>query len=266
MEFLRNKRLISIIVLIFLGATYSSLFLLNFNRNLELAESTKVRDVQYRAWKFLTTETNFFERVQNRDVMLSMSQDDSFEYNAGTFYVNTGIRLAYFFNTRTLFPNFNECPKDSLCELPDLRKTIKSTLPNLNRVTKINEKQIKRDWVLSNMQEGALDKSVFWATDLILLTPSTLFGYLGVFNEQTAVSIDRESIRAVLLTLSERTFTPSLFGVCMVKTSETYDLNKDRFRVSTWKLPNKGFSPNNNVTELPISVDYRDLRVGTCAK
>lgn len=245
---------------------YSSLFLLNFTRNLELAESTKVRDVQYQAWNFLTTETNFFERVKNRDVMLSMSQDDSFENNAGTFYVNTGIRLAYFYNTRTLFPNFNECPQDSLCELPDLRETIKSTLPNLNRVTKITEQQIKRDWVLSNMQEGALDKSVFWVTDLILLTPSTLFGYLGAFNELSAVSIDRESIRAVLLTLDQRAFTPSLFGVCMVKNAETPDLHKGQFRVSTWQLPSKGISPNGGVIELPISVDYRDLKVGTCVK
>jgi hypothetical protein len=260
------KGITSLALVLLITATYGFLFVLNFSRNLELAESTKVRDVQYQAWKFLTTETDFFRRVEDRDVMLSLSQDDSFEYNAGTFYVNTGIRLAYFYNTLTIFPNFNECQKDSICELPDLRETIKSTLPNLNRVKVITEQKIKEDWVLSNMQEGALDQSEFWATDLILLTPTTLLAYLGRFDESTPVSIERESFKAILLTLGQREFTPSLFGVCMVETRERPGLNNNKFRTSVWQLPSKGLSPNGKVLELPNSVDYRELNVGTCVK
>ena len=243
------------------------LFAINLTNTIGLSVSTNSRNFQYNAWKELTRSTNFFDPVKNRDVMIAKSQDDSFEYNAGTFYVNTGKRLAYFYKSSVLLPNLENCKLTEECTLPSMREILASTLPNLNRVSSIQPSDIDKDWVVSNMQPGILDKINIWATDLVLLTPNDLITYLMRFDDTvTSTGLDTSTAQVLMFTNGEVTFSPSFNGVCLEKLSQLPAKTNKNWIITRWAIPKTGVSPNGSQVSIPSAVDYRSVEFGSCAK
>ena len=85
--------------------------------NLQFSVETNARDFTYSSWQILTQESDLFKDVQNGDAFLSKSQNDAYETNAGSFYVNSGIRLTALFNTIIIFPEYGKCEESDGCAL-----------------------------------------------------------------------------------------------------------------------------------------------------
>jgi hypothetical protein len=254
-------------VMIIAACIFGTVFGINLTNSLGLSESTKGRDFQYYAWQEMTSNTNFFEPVKDRDVMIANNQDDSFEYNAGTFYVNTGKRLAYFYKTSVLLPDLAKCRLIDKCTPPNVRETLAKTLPNLSRVSSVDAEDIDRDWVVSNLQPGALDKINIWATDLVLLTPNDLITYLMRFDDTSiSTSLDISSAQVLMVTNGLVSFTPAFNGICLKKVSETYAMINERWIITRWVFPKIGVGPNGMENAMPESMDYRSVEFGSCAK
>lgn len=242
-------------------------YVLNFVNTTHLSNLTKSRDFQYYAWQEITRNTDFFNQVKNRDILIAWNQDDSYEYNAGSFYSNTGIRLAYFYKTNVLLPDLENCTVAENCEMPNLLKTINSTLPNLSRVSKINPNDSKSDWVINNIQPGALEKIQIWATDSILLTTSDIFMYLIEFDHKvSATTLNFGESTGVLISKEARSFSPSIGGICMNLVSKSASKLNPNWEVTFWNMGGKAVTPAGVEVERRKKLDYRVLDVGTCAK
>lgn len=254
-------------VILVVGLAFALTYTLNFINTEYLSSMTKTRDFEYFTWQEITQRTDFFNQVRDRDILIARSQDDSYEYNAGTFFSNTGTRLAYFYKTNVLFPNLENCKTQDECVLPDLLETIKATLPNLSRTTKNDETDAKKDWVANNMQPGALEGINVWATDRILLTPNDVFMYLTQFeNKDSATTLKFKKSTGVLISKGGRSFSPALGGVCMKLDGTSKALHNSAWEITLWRFDDLGKTPANTVVGVPDRIDYRNLEVGTCAK
>ena len=253
-----NKRIV---------ATFAVILFLNFNHNWRVAGENTVRNFQYESWQELTRNTDFFREAKDSDFFISKYQNDAFETNAGSFYVNTGIRLAYLYNTNTIFPNIGRCNVDEGCNLTGVRKKAISTLPNLTRGTYVPRKADKTridDWVGINLREGALNSSTIWAFDMFLLTPTTYFSYLSRFleNEEQA-KVNLRSLRAVTVTSNkENEFVPSIAGICLEQVENSED--RSGLLITEWRVPTVAYGPSGEPVTVRENLDYREIQVGTC--
>jgi hypothetical protein len=254
-----NRRIIMLFVLI---------LIVNFNHNLRVSTENTTRNFQYKSWQILTRETNLFNYVKTADIFISNNQNDAYETNAGTFYTNTGIRLAYLFNTSSIFPNILDCPLTTNCKLNGLRQKSISTIPNLTRgtfVPKRNDSKRIDDWVGKNSKPGALASSTIWAFDMFLFTPTNYFSYLVPFLEdETQAIIDFTKFKAVTITSnSKKDFGPAIANVCLVQEGE--DISQSGFLVTRWKVPDQYINPSGELVRPASVLDFREIQPGTCA-
>jgi hypothetical protein len=244
------------------------IMVINFNHNWRVSGENTTRNFQYAAWQILTKDSTIFSQVKNSDIFVSANQNDAFETNAGSFYANTGIRLAYLFNTTSIFPNFTECTIDSDCKLSGIREKSIATLPNLTRGTYVPtraDKSRKDDWVGINSKPGALDSNNIWSFDIFLLTPTTYFSYLAPFvDDEVNAKIDFLKLRVVTITSkSSNEFGPSIAKVCLEQIAEPKI--ESGMLMTEWKVPLNPVDPSGNSILPRDSIDLREIQVGTCA-
>ena len=255
----RNKNIIFLFVLI---------SFLNFTHNLRVSSENTGRNFQYAAWQSLTKESNLFSNVKTSDIFLSTNQDDSFETNAGSFYSNTGIRLAYLFNTRIIFPNFSTCNIALGCNLDGIRQKTISTLPNLTRGTFVPTRRDPRridDWVGINSKSGALVNKTIWAFDVFLLTPTTYFSYLVPFSgDEKITKVNLMKLRAVTITSNQKNeFIPAIANICLEQSSQI--TSKSGTLLTEWRIPKFPIDPAGTQVTVPDTLDFRLITAGTCA-
>lgn len=244
------------------------LLALNLIHNLKVSNENRTREFQYQAWQTLTKSVSFFDEVKNSDIFISSNQNDAFETNAGSFYANSGKRLAYMFNTSVIWPDFAQCQVIADCKLVSVREKSISTIPNLTRGTfapkLLASKQID-DWVGINSKENALSKSTIWAFDMFLMTPSTYFSYLVPFvsNEKQA-QVDFLKLKVAMVTNKTKSeFRPAISNVCLDKVGEIQG-NSSQF-LTIWAVPKLGIDPSGAPIKSPEALDFKQLQAGTCA-
>jgi len=253
-----QKRIISLFTLI---------LIVNFNHNWRVASENTVRNFQYKSWQQLTKDSRMFENVKDSDIFISNNQNDAFETNAGSFYANTGIRLAYLFNTNSIFPDYRSCAFESACTLTGVREKSIATLANLTRgtfVPKLDDKTRVDDWVGINLKKGSLDESTIWAFDILLLTPTTYFSYLAPFlDDEMQAMIDFTKLNAVTITSnSKNDFGPAIANICLVQDGKKIAQNGSL--MTYWKVPEEAINPSGELTKNRTSLDFREIEVGTC--
>ena len=254
-----NRRIVLVFILI---------LVINFNHNWRVSGENTGRNFQYDSWQQLTKESKLFKDVRDSDIFISSNQNDAFETNAGSFYVNTGIRLAYLFNTSSIFPNFSECILNSICNLTGVREKSIATLPNLTRgtfVPRLADKKRIDDWVGINSKQGALRDSTIWAFDVFLLTPTTYFSYLAPFlDNEVKASVNFYELRVVTVTSKNKNeFGPAIANVCLVQDGEI--LYQSGLMLTQWKVPMNGVDPSGAPIIPSNSLDFREVQAGTCA-
>lgn len=254
-----NRRIVTLFVVI---------LIVNFNHNLRVATENTARDFQYESWQILTTESSLFRDVKTADIFISNNQNDAYETNAGSFYSNTGIRLAYLFNTRSVFPNIADCQLSENCKLVGVRQNSISTIPNLTRgtfVPKRNDSKRIDDWVGKNSKPGALANSTIWAFDMFLLTPTTYFSYLAPFlDDETQAKIDFIKLNVVTITTNPKNdFSPAIANVCLVQ--ESKEISRSGWLMTHWKVPKLALSPSGALVRPTPGLDFREIQAGTCA-
>ena len=240
---------------------------LTYVHNFADATRTKARDFDYAGWQVLTKSTDLFSSVHSKDVFISLSQNDVYESNAGSFYFNTGIRLAQLFNTVNIWPNYVSCTINSGCLLGNVRKQVLQTLPNFNfgaLVTTNRSEQQTSDWVGINSKPGALRASKIWDFDEYPITGSTMIAYLALYDEtQKTAAVQLHTLRFVTISkFSAPVLNPVLNGYCLVRQPKAaVKINMSgSLRVTYWNLPKLDQKGN----PLPKSLDIRSFAVGTC--
>ena len=253
-----NRRIITLFLVI---------LIINFNHNLRVSNENTGRNFQYKSWQILTREATLFENVKTADIFISNNQNDAFETNAGSFYANTGIRLAYLFNTSSVFPNILDCQFTTNCKLGGVRQKSISTIPILTRgtfVPKRNNSQRIDDWVGKNSKPGALANSTIWAFDMFLLTPTTYFSYLAPFlDDETQAKIDFTKLKVVTITSNPKNdFGPAIANVCLVQ--EGKEISQSGWLMTHWKVPNLALNPSGALVRPTLGLDFREIQAGTC--
>ena len=250
-------------------ASVLCLFLaLNLMHNLKVSNENRTREFQYQAWQTLTKSAIFFDEVKTSDIFISSNQNDAFETNAGSFYTNSGKRLAYMFNTKIIWPDFTKCQEIADCELDSVREKSISTIPNLTRgtfVPKLLAGNRIDDWVGINSKENALSKSTIWAFDMFLMTPTTYFSYLVPFlSNETQAQIDFLNLKVGTVTnQSENEFRPAIANVCLDQVGEVQKRSSQFLTI--WRVPKSGLDPSGSPIKSPEKLDFKQLEAGTCA-
>lgn len=254
-----------------ISAQLSILFMLflvmNLNHNWKVAGESRNRSFQYQAWQTLTKDSKTFNSVKSGDLFISNNQNDAFETNAGSFYFNSGIRLAYMFRTDLIWPNYSECNLDSNCNLTEVRKKSVSTIPNLTRgvyaPTRIGSKKID-DWVGINSRPGALSNNTIWAFDMFLLTESTYVSYLAPFvNDETRAMVDSRKLQVVTITNKKNNeLRPAIANFCLVEAGKK--LIRSGEILTRWKIPSSPRNPSGLLIPNRSEIDLRELQIGTC--
>jgi hypothetical protein len=258
----KSRSSIKNLILIFLLIS-----IINFNHNWNVSTESNSRTFQYTAWQSLTKESALFDQVKNGDVFVSNYQNDAYETNAGSFYFNTGIRLAYLFNINLIYPKIYDCMLVNGCKLQNIRDQVLATFPVLTRgafIPKRLDSSRIDDWVATKLKPGALDKSNIWAFDAFLMTPKTYFVFLVPFVEKEQGA--RVRIQEVkMLTVTDglfNEFTPSLAEYCSSKLASSFDSNG--FLVTEWNLSKKQLTSATELIKIPNFVDIREVVAGTC--
>ncbi len=244
------------------------LLALNLIHNLRVSNENRTREFQYQAWQTVTKSVNFFDGVKTADIFISSNQNDAFETNAGSFYANSGKRLAYMFNTNIIWPDFTQCQLIADCELVSVREKSISTIPNLTRgtfVPKLLASNRIDDWVGINSKENALSESTIWAFDMFLMTPTTYFSYLVPFlsNEKQA-QVDFLNLKVATVTNQIKSeFRPAIANVCLDQVGEV----QKRFSqfMTIWRVPKLGLDPSGAPIKSPEKLDFKQVQAGTCA-
>ena len=255
----RNRRI---------ALAFALILAVNFNHNWLVSGETTSRTFQYNSWQQLTRSSILFEDVKESDIFISSNQNDAYETNAGSFYANTGIRLAYLFNTYSIFPEFDNCALETSCTLMGIRQKSLSTLPNLTRgtfVPKLADKSRIDDWVGVNSKKGAMDESTIWAFDMFLLTTDTYFSYLAPFlDDESQAKIDFTKFKAVTITSNlENEFGPAIANICLVQ--EGKEIDQSGSLMTHWKVPEIALDPSGAFVNPPSSLDFREIKAGACS-
>lgn len=266
MKYYVNADRIRIIVILFFILSF-----LTFSHNYRLAIGTTDRDFSYNSWQILTKNSNLFEEVKTRDILISSNQNDAYETNAGSFYYNTGIRLVYLFNTVSIWPNYSTCLLEKNCALTDVRHKVITVLPNLERgpiVASSRTQKLVEDWVSMNMKPGALDNSKIWDFDIYLMTPRTMIAFLAPYDESKfSASVKLRQLRFVTISSSSnQEFSPAISNICLVRDSSKgpATFSQNGLKVTYWRVPTIGRTPNGKPTFAKTSIDIRTLNTGTC--
>jgi hypothetical protein len=244
------------------------LLALNLTHNLKVSNENRTREFQYEAWQTLTKSDSFFGEVKTSDIFISSNQNDAFETNAGSFYANSGKRLAYMFNTNVIWPDFAQCQMLAECELVSVREKSISTIPNLTRgtfVPKLLASNRIDDWVGINSKENALSKSTIWAFDMFLMSPTTYFSYLVPFlsNEKQA-QIDFLNLKVATVTnLFENEFRPAMANVCLEQVGAVQ--KRSGQLMTFWRVPKLGLDPSGAPIMSPEKLDFKQIEAGACA-
>ncbi len=244
----------------------------NYVHNSRVAGETKSRDFSYNSWQLLTKDSTMFKGVKTRDLFISANQNDAFETNAGSFYWNTGIRLAYLFNASIVWPQFPNCRQvTEQCSLPDVRNSVAKVFPNLQRGAFVPVgRNIKAtdDWINVNMKPGALDKSRIWWFDIYLMTPKTMIAFLSPMLESApTASINFSDFKLVTISNADKQeFTPAMSGICLVRDTQSSNtsLKSGGLTMTYWKLPLIGHGPGGKPITVPSVMDIRGLAAGAC--
>ena len=257
----KKRRDSGILILILILAT------LTYVHNFAVSTRTKGRDFDYAAWQTLTKSTNLFSDVHTKDFFISLHQNDAYETNAGSFYYNTGIRLAQLFNTVNIWPNYLTCSVQSSCKLPNVRNQVLQTLPNFNRgalVPTHRSKQQTYDWVGINSKPGAVSSSKIWDFDEYPITDSTMIAYLAPYDEsKPTASIQLKNLEFVTISKSDVPILhPVLNGYCLVHLTNDVGAKNitNGLRINYWGLP----PLDQQGKPLPDFLDIRSMAVGTC--
>jgi len=253
-----NRRIILIFTLI---------LVINFNHNWRVSGENTIRNFQYKSWQQLTRESSLFSDVKDSDIFISTNQNDAFETNAGSFFANTGIRLAYLFNTNSIFPDFSSCTSDSTCKLTGVRQKSIATLPNLTRgtfVPKLADSTRIDDWVGINSKKGALDNSTIWAFDMYLLTPTTYFSYLAPFLEdESQAQINFSKLKVIMITSNPKNdFGPAIANICLAQEGKVR--SRSGMLMTQWKVPLSAVDPSGAPVTPATYLDFRQIQAGTC--
>lgn len=246
-------------------------FFLTYIHNGKVANETRGRDLAYNSWVILTKDSNTFREVKTRDILISNSQNDAYETNAGSFYYNTGIRLTYLFQTVSIWPNINTCKAVDHCNLSDVRKHVIAVYPNLDRIppiaTSIKDKR-PGDWVAQNLRPGVLSKSTIWDFDIFPMTASTMVAFIAPYDEtKPTATVNFRKLRFVTIASgSHLEFPPSFANVCLVQDRQggSASIHKGGLMLTYWKVPITGKSPDGKSIVSPLTVDIRDLNAGSC--
>lgn len=244
------------------------LFTITLGHNLQFSFETNARDFTYSSWQTLTRESELFKEVQNGDAFLSKSQNDSYETNAGSFYVNSKIRLTALFNTSIIFPEFEKCEVSNGCSLSNIRERLISTLPNLNRgeiVTPQKSNGYQKDWVQTNVRNHTLRKSKIWIFDAYPIATEVFVSYvIPIVETESTLTLDTNGARFLTIR-SKKTplLKPSLAGECLVEGRQTNSLDGSKI-LNYWSL-----SQNVAITTFGLEkgthyLDYRQLKIGVC--
>jgi hypothetical protein len=246
---------------------FALILIINFNHNWRVSGENTARSFQYNSWQHLTKTSSVFKDVKESDIFISTNQNDAFETNAGSFYANTGIRLAYLFNTNSIFPNFSNCVLGPDCALEGVRQKSIATLPNLTRgtfVPRLADKSRIDDWVGINSRKGALDGSTIWAFDTFLLTSTTYFSFLAPFlDDEKEARIDFTKLKVVTITSNPKNdFGPAIANVCLVQDGN--EISRAGFLMTQWKVPVMALDPSGALVKPTKSLDFREIEAGTC--
>ena len=244
-----------------------TILFLNASHNILVAEENKGRNFQYNSWNALTSQKNIFEEVKSRDIFISNSQDDAYETNAGKFYYNSGIRLAYLFNTNIIYPEEVSCITELGCNLSPIKEIAIQRLGNLVRSgagtrTWGNLNNESFDWIESNRMPGVLNNSKVWAFDMFLISQSTYISYLVPFIEDRKMpTLDFTKIKFFTVEKSKKPLlSPSMNGFCL--NLQTQYLSENGLVVKVWGLPESAKSNSDFRKEIP----FNSLEVGLCAQ
>jgi hypothetical protein len=243
------------------------LLALNLTHNFKVSNENRSREFQYEAWQTLTKSESFFAEVKTSDIFISSNQNDAFETNAGSFYANSGKRLAYMFNTNIIWPDITQCRMTVECELASVRKKSISTIPNLTRgtfVPKLLATNRIDDWVGINSKENALSKSTIWAFDMFLITSTTYFSYLVPFlNNENQAQVDFLNLQVATVTkLLENEFRPAIANVCLEQVGNGQRQSGQLMTV--WRVPKLSSDPSGAPIKSPEKLDFKQIQAGTC--
>ena len=242
---MKKKLFITLVALMFLCA-----YTLNFHENIKIAETTNNRNLQYKTWSEITKHTNLFDNVKTRDFLIARNQNDAYEYNAATFYKYTKKRLAYFYNTSTIYPEIAACSQLDKCLLPNPKPISITKLGTLNRIDNPTLSDAKSDWVVNNIFSPEINLSSVWATDLVNLTQDMIFVYVAKFDEKSENAfIDTSTFR-------------SKFGeMCLLKSKSNTANFDSAYSITEWVIPGQKSSEKQKQSSL---INYVDANVGTC--
>ena len=233
-----------------------------FSHNSNVANETRFRDLNYEAWEVITKETNQFSKVKDKDIIVSKTSNDAYEFNAGKFFHNTNKRITYIFRMDLLWPEVTTCksPSDSICRAKNLPGTIeraKATIPNLNR-DKNNwpRSTLNGDWVDKLEETDALRNSEVWVLDLFLLTDKLAVSFFAKTenrNKFPFINLDDSNLYTVSRQ-KDLEFRIRLNDYCLLPTTSETSKKPKGLWITKWE----------NIDKKNQVLDYRDIEIGTC--
>jgi hypothetical protein len=174
------------------------------------------------------------------------------------------------FKIDLLWPEYSKCQDSSSgCLLPNVRKKVISTIPNLQRGAFVpigRDKERLDDWINLKSLPGSLDKSKIWFFDPFLMTVSTFVAYLAPFDEEAeSASIELKDLRFISISKNpEPEFFPSIAGVCLKLDRRETD-TANGFHRWYWSVPKVNIRDSDQTDSISNSLDIRDVKAGTCA-
>lgn len=236
--------------------------------NLQFSVETNARDFTYSSWQILTQESDLFKDVQNGDAFLSKSQNDAYETNAGSFYVNSGIRLTALFNTIIIFPEYEKCEESDGCALSNIRERLIATLPNLSRgeiVTPQKTSQNPKDWVQTNLKNQTLTKNKIWIFDAYPIATEAFVSYLiPIVETESTLTLDTNNTQ--LLTIRSKKspiLKPSIAGECLIEGKQSNSSDGSKI-LNYWSFPQNVAVTTFGIQKGTNYLDYRQLKIGVC--
>ena len=234
--------------------------------NFRISESTRNRDNISAVWEAVTSNSDFFESVSNKDVFVSTTYNDAYQINVADFYLRTNIRLAAFVWPGYIWDNFNECNNYVECPLDNSVSKINNWLVNISKgdsKLRIFSKEWKfeNDWPSEIRKSKALDYSNFWYFNIYMITESVGLAYLmPIVKNDENMLVDLKKASLLLVSLKKPTpIVPSLNGACMElnyigKSAKT---SYGNVFISTWSISDK-----QSIEKTLF--DIREVNSGTC--
>ena len=251
-----------------------AIIFITFLHNASLARETRSRDLIYATWVNTVRDSDMFEDVKDKDALISRSQNDAYESNAGYFYFLTGKRLTYIYQPQNLWPEINDpnCTLDKQCILPPASTRVANVIPNLLRNNGFSSPLPRTaygdDWINQLMKPGSLLNIRFFLFELIPMTSDSIASFLIPLNssEKTDYLNLLELKFIVTSRLEKKQFTPSLNGICLIQTSDVI-LKHTAFGplyVTNWNIPNLNSIQKSRLEKNLTSIDIRNVNLGTC--